>query len=113
MKGVREAVRLAGGDSILVASTRAGVLVEVFAVDRREDGPALWLQIHDTLSIEEDDVPLVPSLPLRGDAVPGVASWTPAVPLRYRRGLVVAVSTAPDVFVPTVAPVDIIARVLP
>jgi hypothetical protein len=105
----------------LQASTRAGLLVEAWAVDHREDATdVLWLQLYDLANIAdldpEESMPMVAALPLRGDAAPGIAAYDfAAAPLAYASGLLLVVSSTPDAYTEITegAPVAITARVCP
>ncbi len=106
---------------VLVVSSRAGLLVEAWAVDRREGATdTLWLQLYDLGSADdldpEESLPLVPALPLRADAAEGLAVFNFAdCPLHYTTGLLLVVSSLPDSYeeIDPGVTVALCARVLP
>jgi hypothetical protein len=101
--------------AVLIASTIASELHECWATDERPSTPTppdRWLLVFDSDTAPNiGDVPRVAALKLCGLAA---YDFTEA-PFRFQRGIVLAISSAPNSYAPIAASSDwaITARVLP
>lgn len=98
----------------LLVSARACRVAEVIATDRRAVGSTVrYLQVHDLAAIAANVAPALTSMPLRGEDVASYA-WE-LLPFECSAGLVICVSSTPDVYTALAAGTDfsLSARVSP